>query len=456
MARVNGHEDLAERAVVDADKGRVAMCERERSSGLATWVLAVASSIGTATPSPPAYAQAAIEYFNAELGHYFVTASPHEVAFLDSGGFGGAWARTGHSFPVETMQDQTRVPVCRFFSDSFAPKSSHFYTGSAAECASLATNSDWQYEGIAFHWRLPEAQGTCTAGTTPIFRMYNDGAGGAPNHRYVEDPRIRLAMLDQKWIPEGIGAGVVGCVPLAKTLRAPQTIRAEVGSAHTGGTYVIYIYLPSSYSPEQGAYPIIYSMDMETRFGLQVSAMEEDNVEAILVSISYTDVYRRYSDFLPGAKAYYTFLTRELVPFIESQYRADPSRRILSGHSLSGAMTVSALLMERSDSRYFKWFIAGDPAYFPQEYSFWSLENELSQTTKFLPANLFIGKGTLPYTADVIYSSMAARGYLGFTMQLCAYPVGHLSMDILSFRDALSLALGTKSEATRAVLCNRL
>lgn len=41
-----------------------------------------------------------VEYFHAGFGHYFMTALPAEIALLDGGGFGGAFARTGSTFKV--------------------------------------------------------------------------------------------------------------------------------------------------------------------------------------------------------------------------------------------------------------------------------------------------------------------------------------------------------------------
>ena len=104
--------------------------------------------------------------------------------------------------------------VCRFFSVSFAPKSSHFYTPSASECATVKQNPDWQFEGEVFAVGLPDAAGNCANGTLPLYRLYNDGQGGAPNHRYTTNAATRADMLAQGWISEGTGAlGVIACVP---------------------------------------------------------------------------------------------------------------------------------------------------------------------------------------------------------------------------------------------------
>jgi hypothetical protein len=81
------------------------------------------------------------EYFHAGWGYYFVTAFPAEISALDGGAFGGVWQRTGQTFPVWASQDAGTSPVCRFFSTSFAPRSSHFYTPFPAECETVKSNS---------------------------------------------------------------------------------------------------------------------------------------------------------------------------------------------------------------------------------------------------------------------------------------------------------------------------
>ncbi len=58
----------------------------------------------TVAPAPVAKAPGGIvevvEYHNAALDHHFITADPGESAILDGGAFGGAWKRTGATFPA--------------------------------------------------------------------------------------------------------------------------------------------------------------------------------------------------------------------------------------------------------------------------------------------------------------------------------------------------------------------
>jgi len=93
--------------------------------------------------------------------------------------------------------------VCRFFSAAFAPKSSHFYTNMPYECDLAKTYPAWTFEGEVFNIPGAAADGTCAPGTVPVYRLYNNGQSGAPNHRYVTVPLVRDQMLAAGWVLEG-------------------------------------------------------------------------------------------------------------------------------------------------------------------------------------------------------------------------------------------------------------
>jgi len=158
-------------------------------------------------------ASKAIEYHHAEFDHYFVTSEADEIAKLDAGVFAG-WSKTGESFAVYPAGTAGAVDVCRFFSGlTYAPKSSHFYTTNAAECDGLRQGVVWEFEGLRFAVKATDASGGCAAGTLPLYRMYNNGQGGAPNHRYSTSLAVRASMIAAGWIAEGNGVGVIGCAP---------------------------------------------------------------------------------------------------------------------------------------------------------------------------------------------------------------------------------------------------
>ena len=156
----------------------------------------------------------AIEYHHSIFGHYFVTSLASEIQALDAGTSIG-WSRTGLSFRVFPLDAPGTANVCRFWSgQAFAPRSSHFYTPFYWECATAEVNPDWVFEGEVFAMGLPVVTGICRSGTVPLYRIYNNGKSGAPNHRYTTDRTIQEEMVAQGWIPEGYGfLGVIGCVP---------------------------------------------------------------------------------------------------------------------------------------------------------------------------------------------------------------------------------------------------
>ena len=156
-----------------------------------------------------------VEYYHAAFNHYFMTADPTEMATLDNGVIPG-WTRTGQSFGAYRQIFPGLSPVCRLFNNSFAPLSSHFYSAQPNECFYAETYPGWawQLEGIAMYANTPNTMGGCATGLSPVYRLYNNGQGGAPNHRYTTSLEVRSAMLAQGWVPEGNGPqGVVMCAP---------------------------------------------------------------------------------------------------------------------------------------------------------------------------------------------------------------------------------------------------
>lgn len=165
-----------------------------------------------AAPAPPAKAMA-IEYYYPVFDHYFITAVPAEIAALDNGTFPG-WARTGQSFNVYSNASLDSSIVCRFFSTAFGPRSTHFYSSDPGECSIVGHSGDWELEGDVMTIAVPDGAGDCAAGTQPVYRLYNNGQGGAPNHRYTTSLAIRVQMTAQGWTSEGSGDnGVTMCSP---------------------------------------------------------------------------------------------------------------------------------------------------------------------------------------------------------------------------------------------------
>lgn len=159
----------------------------------------------------------ATEYYHKEFDHYFHTADEAETRVLEDGAFHDDWHRTFQFFRVWTTAGTGRLPVSRFFSTQWGSKSSHFYTANADEREKLVSGTipGWQLEADGLYYiALADAAGNCPADTSPLYRLFNDGQGGAPNHRLTTERPTRDAMVRQGWVSEGQGPDTIyGCVP---------------------------------------------------------------------------------------------------------------------------------------------------------------------------------------------------------------------------------------------------
>lgn len=157
------------------------------------------------------------EFYHPGFDHYFITAYQAEADNLIAGRL-PPWVATGKTFKVWAGTGSGIGNVWRFFSASFTPKSGHFYTNSASEAASLQAGHTWVLEASDAFYMMASPSGTCPVQTIPLYRLYNDGQGGSPNHRYTTDANVRAQMIAQRWVPEGNGAdGVFACVPAGLT-----------------------------------------------------------------------------------------------------------------------------------------------------------------------------------------------------------------------------------------------
>ena len=178
-------------------------------SGMLDTGAAVASTVpGGSTPPPGAFQ--VVEYYNPIYDHYFITAQPAEIAYIDTV-LSGSFQRTGLYFyaylsPLTAPPDSR--PVCRFFATGLI--NSHFFTASASECAFVLAHwpDTWFLETPAsFYIQVPDRDGNCPVGTLPVYRFFNNRNDA--NHRYTVDLSVRRAMLNRAWVPEGVGPNSV-------------------------------------------------------------------------------------------------------------------------------------------------------------------------------------------------------------------------------------------------------
>lgn len=240
-----------------------------------------------------------------------------------------------------------------------------------------------------------------------------------------------------------------------------------IDSSVLGRRYELYVKLPPSYSSaseSQRRYPVIYFNDGGYCWLTAVGATRPPfnfggYEEAILVGLSYAHgesaTASRVRDFTPtaddgweletgGAKTYLDFIKREVIPFIEQHYRADPARRTLVGQSLGGLFGVFALLEE--PGLFHDYILTSASLWFDDEAVF-DLELVAADTGRVLSGRVYFAVGETETPAinagrhDMVGQQrrfaerLRSRGYDGLIVRdevleggthLTTYPIGFL------------------------------
>ena len=146
---------------------------------------------------------------------------------------------------------------------------------------------------------------------------------------------------------------------------APVVTREVLNSEVLGEDRPLNIVLPAGYSPDK-TYPVAYVLDGGHRsLPNMAEGMQTAHEELIVVGVENID---RSRDMFPnpmperenrggGGENFLTFLTKELIPYIEGKY-ATNGYRVISGQSNSGFFVLYALL-NAPDS--FDAYLAGSP-----------------------------------------------------------------------------------------------
>ena len=222
-----------------------------------------------------------------------------------------------------------------------------------------------------------------------------------------------------------------------KVTIAGSAIRTMKAAA-TGRQMDIYLHLPAGYDRENTrTYPALYILDGQWDFKLMDSVLgglvyDKFAPEMILVGITYTGENPDYNglramDLTPVADAhekgsgnapnFLKFLKTELIPFIESNYRADPKRRVLQGSSYGGLFTLYTLF---SDPGLFSAYICASPAVtFADRYAF-RQEADFAKYHKELPAKLYLAVGGaegLSGPVQELMQVLRSRNYKGLKLE---------------------------------------
>ncbi len=180
-----------------------------------------------------------------------------------------------------------------------------------------------------------------------------------------------------------------------------------------GRHYQLHVGLPSSYTKESAKrYPVVYVTDgywdFEKIRAIQ-GALVYDKVvpEFIWVGLGYAGEELNYgnlrrwelspvafggggADESGHAADYLETIETEIIPFIEREYRADPSYRVLAGASLGGLFTLYSMY---SKPELFQGYIAATPAIVVGNDWLLGYEEKFAKSGKPLKARLYVAGG---------------------------------------------------------------
>jgi len=149
--------------------------------------------------------------------------------------------------------------------------------------------------------------------------------------------------------PVALLATTIALFASAAAAQPAATRRATIQSKILGEERHIRVALPANYATARQRYPVVYLLDGHVRafFELAVASTGYDllgNVRdfaippQIVVAVEHPD---RGADLGRNADAFMKYLTDEVAPYVEKNFRALPYR-LLIGHSLGGRFALMA------------------------------------------------------------------------------------------------------------------
>ena len=223
----------------------------------------------------------------------------------------------------------------------------------------------------------------------------------------------------------------------------------------------INLYLPNNYSYSNSAYPVCYLLDGDYHFehvtGLVSFLSSMSKIpEMIIVGIGNTD---RLRDFSPthtligydgktdsvsnassgGAEMFYEFLSKELIPSIDKNYRTQPFR-ILVGHSHGGLFAIYSLLEHPNT---FNAFITTSPNLWWDNKAILNDTNKISSIVFSQPCILFMSVanegGLQEKSIFTLKQALQNHKAINFEWNTTSYPKDwHGSVSHISVYDGLT------------------
>ncbi|MBX7152032.1 prolyl oligopeptidase family serine peptidase [bacterium] len=201
-------------------------------------------------------------------------------------------------------------------------------------------------------------------------------------------------------------------------------------------TFNLYVKLPASYTSSNSTYPVFYVLDGDIAYfvacGVTPHLLLGGHIpEIIIVGIGYGSLNsgpggknNRMRDYSPTqipedqrtgkAGQFLAFLKKELIPFVDKNYRTDKKNRVIEGHSMGGLFATYVLFRETG---LFNKYIISSPTVSWDNKAIFKDEETYSQNNAELKADVFIsfgsdeGENFHPENVKAMITKITGRNY---------------------------------------------
>lgn len=233
-----------------------------------------------------------------------------------------------------------------------------------------------------------------------------------------------------------------------------QRIEDKLFSQYTLDSFPMKIFIPREYENDKNL-PVVYlldgllpsPLDNVVFFDEVVGSMQKIGLKAILVAVGDKRGVAREEDFLGqgcrgtviGFDNFFNFLTKELVPYIDSKYESDPTKRTLIGHSHGGNFAYNAFFNEDPNNIIFRGYLAVDPTECDNNVLIERIDNMDFPSD----ARMKIYLSEVDYDVEKVYNFLKDKDFPWLFMDFERYPdENHVSVTRPSIRKGLQFIYG--------------
>jgi predicted alpha/beta superfamily hydrolase len=215
----------------------------------------------------------------------------------------------------------------------------------------------------------------------------------------------------------------------------PNSQLQKITSVIVGQEYDLYIHLPRNYGSKEQKYPVLYLLDAQWDFPLVAAIFGQQFYDGFLPGIVIVGITwggknpnhdsLRARDLTPtnaatlrqsgNAPQFLAFIKKELIPFVESQYRVTDDRTLM-GSSFGGLFTLYALFIE---TELFQRYVLTSPALGWNNEVIYAYEKNYAEKQSQLPVKLFMAVGEHESVSGFqkFVEHLKARNYQGLSLQ---------------------------------------